>query len=343
MQSTSHKGSNLGPRLAALLEVLGIFVAGNFAAAHLASLLGVKSIASSLQEALPATHPDFVAFAIDWTKVMFCQYACLLLPAFAIGWWRRRWGPTHYGVTTAGQSVWRLAVSGLVAFALVALPLKLLWVARHFMPLGPEPAFWALLNKKWTPALWLFLAVSSFGLTPVLEELFYRGYCQSRLEEDFGGIGAIVIVSLFMALGHSSYYHLSFISLGTMVGLIPLCLALGYLFWRTRSLIPAVTLHAAVNIPTKGIYDFLLPAAMLTIVILFRQRWLSSVRDFLHEWAGKGWKKVSFAAATIAIIFVVGFESFPNVFVPLAFLGLAIALLLAFQQWRLERSLARLA
>jgi len=83
-------------------------------------------------------------------------------------------GSAHYGVTTAGQSVWLLVSFGLIVFALVALPLKLLWVAKQLFPLGPGPAYWALLDKSWTPSFWLFLAVSSFAITPILEELFFR-------------------------------------------------------------------------------------------------------------------------------------------------------------------------
>jgi membrane protease YdiL (CAAX protease family) len=323
-------------KTAVLLEVLGIFIAGNFAAGYLGPLIGVKPLGSLFQSA----EPDFIALSIGWVQNVSLQYACLLLPAFAIGWWRRRLGFAHYGITTAGQSVRTLVVLGLVAFALVALPLKLLWVAKRFITLGPEPAYWALLNKSWTPSFWLFLAVSSFAFNPVLEELFYRGYCQTRLEEDFGGIGAIVIVTLFMTLGHSQYHHLSILSIGTILGLIPLVFGMGYLFWRSRSLIPAIILHAAVNVPTKEIYDFLTPAIMVAVLILFRNRWLSMVRNFHQEWIAKGWKRAAFVGAIVAIILTIGFEQWPGAFIPVAFVGLAIALFIEFREKRNEHSLA---
>jgi membrane protease YdiL (CAAX protease family) len=327
-QLKHNRRPNLMRKTAALLEVLGIFIAGNFTAGYLGPLLGVKPLGALFQSAFNSTEPDFVTLSIGWFQVVSVQYACLLLPAFAVGWWRRRWGLAHYGVTTGGQSVWFLVGLGLVAFALVALPLKLLWVAKRLIPLGPKPAYWALLEKSWTPSFWLFLAVSSFAFNPVLEELFYRGYCQTRLEEDFGGIGAIVIVALFMTLGHNQYHQLSILSLSTIIGMIPLVVGMGYLFWRSRSLVPAIILHGAVNLPTKGIYDFLTPAVMLTVLVLFRHRWLSMVRNFHQEWIGKGWKR----AAIVAIISVIGFEEWPRVFTPIAFAGLAIALFLEFQE-----------
>ena len=332
---TNQGRPDLLRQTAALLEVLGILIVGNFTAGELQSWLGVKPLGSFFQTASNTSGPDFIAFSVGWLKIICIQYACLLLPAFAIGWWRRRLGLAHYGVTTAGRPVRQLVMLGLVAFVLVAMPVKLLWVARRFLPLGPGPAYWALLDKDWTPSFWLFLAVSGFAVTTILEELFYRGYCQSRLEEDFGGIGAIAIVALFMTLGHDQYHQLSILSIGTILGLIPLMLGMGYVYWRSRSLIPAIILHAAVNVPTKGIYDFVVPAVMVAVLILFRTQWLSMVRHFNQEWRGKGWKRPAFVAAVLAVILVVGFESWPEWFIPLGFLGLASALWIEHRERRL--------
>jgi membrane protease YdiL (CAAX protease family) len=334
--------SGLARKVAALLEVLGVFIAGNGTASHLGPLMGVMPLASLFQSPSNTAEPDFIVMSVGWLQCICFQYACLLPPAFALGWWRRRLSLRHYGVTRAGQPVLELVVLGLLVFSLVALPLKLLWVAKRFIPLGPEPAYWALLDKSWTPAFWLFLAVSSFVVTPVLEELFYRGYCQTRLEEDFGGIGAIAIVTLFMALGHNQYHHLSILSIGTIVALIPLTFGMGYVYWRSRSLLPAMIIHAAVNVPTKGIYDFVLPAAMVAVLILFRQKWLSMVRDLFRSMAGQGWKRAAFVATLLAIAVVIGSEWWPGVFIPLGFLGLAVALFMEFRGRRLERSLAQI-
>jgi membrane protease YdiL (CAAX protease family) len=188
-------------KIAALAEVLGVFVAGNFTAGYVGLLMGIRPLGLAFQSGV-STTPDFTAASVGWLKVVCLQYTCLLPLAFAIGWWRRRLGPRHYGVTRAGNPVWGLVVLGLLVFALVALPIKLLWMIKRFIPLGPQPAYWALLNNPWTPSFWLFLAVSSVVVTPILEELFYRGYCQTRLEEEFGVVGAIWIVTLFMTLGH---------------------------------------------------------------------------------------------------------------------------------------------
>src|ERR1700690_4143540 len=175
-----HPG-HLVRKAAALLEVLGVFITGNFAASHLCPLIGVKPFGLALQSALNTTEPDFIAMSVGWLQVICVQYACLLPPAFAIGWWRRRLRLRHYGVTRAGKPVLQLVFLGLLVFALVALLIKLLSLAKRLIPLESGPAYWALLDKSWTPSFWLFMAVSSFAVTPMLEELFYRGYCQTRL------------------------------------------------------------------------------------------------------------------------------------------------------------------
>jgi membrane protease YdiL (CAAX protease family) len=325
-------------KIAALAEVLGVFIAGNFTAGYLAPLIGIKPLGLAFQSGDP-TKPDFIATSIGWLKVVCLQYACLLPLAFAIGWWRRRLTPRHYGVTRAGNPVWKLVALGLLVFALVALPIKLLWMTKRFIALGPEPAYWALLDNPWTPSFWLFLAVSSVVVTPMLEELFYRGYCQTRLEEEFGGVGAIWIVALFMTLGHDQYHHLSLLSIGTIVGLIPLSLGIGHVYWRSRSLIPAIVLHGAANFPTKGIYDFVLPATMVAVLILFRQKWLTIVWDFCRSMACKGWKRAAFLAAMLAIIVVVGYERWRSLFIPLGFVGLAASLFMtSFNRMRPIRS-----
>jgi hypothetical protein len=122
----------------ALFEVLGVIVIGNFAAVYLSPMLGVKSLGFVIQSALKARHPDFVTLSFLWLQATSFYYACLLLPAFAIGWWRRRWGPARYGITKAGNPILFLIAVGLIAFALVALPQQLLLVVNRRAARSPR-------------------------------------------------------------------------------------------------------------------------------------------------------------------------------------------------------------
>jgi membrane protease YdiL (CAAX protease family) len=74
-------------------------------------------------------------------------------------------------------------------------------------PLG-ETVPWreALFDTSWRRwEFWLFTAVLSWALVPVVEELFYRGYCQRRLAEDWGDGAAIVGVSCLLIFSHGQY------------------------------------------------------------------------------------------------------------------------------------------
>jgi membrane protease YdiL (CAAX protease family) len=334
-QASAPGYTYLARKAVALFEVLGVLVAGNLAAFYLIPALGIKPLDPIFQSALNAPEPDFGSLSVVFVQTKSVQYGCLLLLAFAIGWWRCRLRPRNYGVTTAGQSVWSLIALGIVAFALVALPIKLLWVAKQFIALGQGSPFWVLLEKKWTASFWLFMAVASFAYQPVIEELFFRGYCQTRLEEDFGGIGAVGITALFFVLGHNQYHHLSVLSIGNMIGLIPCALGLGYVYLRSRSLIPGIILHATLNVPTKGIYDFMLPVIMIFVLILFYSKWAGLVQEFWQQVAASGWKRMALAGTIVLVVSNFCFERWPFVFAPVALVVFAIALLFEFR-WRKE-------
>ena len=75
---------------------------------------------------------------------------------------------------------------------------------------------------------------------PLVEEMLFRGYLQKVLEESWKDITkAILVTSLFFALVHLNPYWIVQIYLLGMV--------LGYLAWRTNSIIPGIILHGLNN------------------------------------------------------------------------------------------------
>jgi membrane protease YdiL (CAAX protease family) len=328
---TVRKPSSLSTKTIALLEVVGVLTAGTVAAYYLMSRLNLKPPGAVMMEAFQTTAPDLTALSIDWLKATSLQYFCLLVPAFGIGWFRCHHGLRDYGITTAGKSLWYHAGLGLLTFAVVALPLKFLWIAKEFLPLGPEPPVWQLLNQPWTLSLWICILVTSCTVTAAFEELLYRGYCQSRLEEDFGGIGAIFIVAIFFSLGHDQYRQLSILNVGMILTLLLNALGMGYVYWRSRSLLAGTILHGALNLPTKGIYNFILPALMLAALIIFRPK-LLRIRDELYqESCGTKWKRTAFPAAAVVLLLLIGVERRGEIFVPVVLAGFAVALFSSFR------------
>lgn len=322
-------------KVTALLEIVGVFVVGGFLASQIETWRG-RSLGTVLESALKTTPPDWVAASVGWLEVMSIRHACFLLPAFALGWWRREAGPKYYGLTTSGHPVSRLLAIGVVAFALVGLVVLLLNLSRQVFSLGPHPGLLStFLTQPWPAEFWLFLAVASFGFQPLMEEVFFRGYMQTRLEEAYGGVGAIVIVSMLAALGHNQYHHLTLMSVGAILLVLLLNVAVGYLYWKYRSLFPAVLVHGLVNIPAKGVFEWIELGVLLAVLVFFRREWVAGARELFGAMRVPGWKRACLGAGALATIASIGFASSPRATTLLAGIGLVVAL--AIEGW-LKRS-----
>jgi membrane protease YdiL (CAAX protease family) len=95
--------------------------------------------------------------------------------------------------------------------------------------------------------------VSAAVLAPIGEELFFRGFATTAWARAIGAGPAIVRGAIFFALVHvltqldTSFAEGAQRALFSFVGLLPVALALGWLFLRRRSLYAAIGLHAAFN------------------------------------------------------------------------------------------------
>lgn len=86
----------------------------------------------------------------------------------------------------------------------------------------------------------IFIVFTTAIAAPLVEEMLFRGYLQKVLEESWRDITkAILVTSLFFALVHFNPYWIIQIYLLGMV--------LGYLAWRTNSIIPGIILHGLNN------------------------------------------------------------------------------------------------
>jgi membrane protease YdiL (CAAX protease family) len=86
----------------------------------------------------------------------------------------------------------------------------------------------------------LALAVLTIGLCAgTAEELFFRGYLQSRLVQRFGPLAGIALASGMFALAHLELRH-SFFAL-VFGGFV------GWIAWRTGSVWPSVAVHVVNN------------------------------------------------------------------------------------------------
>lgn len=322
---TTMKGQGLPQKLAALFEVVGVYLVGSFLAGQIESWRG-RSFGEMLQAALKSNPPDWMAASSGWLEVVGIRYACLLIPAVILGWWRRKAGRTYYGLTRSGQSGRSLVGIGLVGFSLLGLGVLLLDLARQVFSLGLHPGLLGrYLHQPWTSEFWLFLLVASFGFQQVIEELFYRGYVQTRLAEAYGGPGAIAIVSVLNALGHNQYHQLTMMGAAAILLVLVFNVGVGYIYWRYRSLLPCIIIHGLINVPAKGVYEWLEVGAMIVLLLLFRRQWISQLREFFDVMRRMDWKIQTLAAALLAAGASIGLQTSPRLFAALAALGLVMA------------------
>ena len=261
-------------RAAALLEVLGVYLAGGIVTSQLSRLSGIQFGSPLGAFTSDITNAELITASRQILVILLMQYAGWFLLVFPIDWWRRRRGPAAYGLTRAGHSWTALLVAGLATAALAEWPVLSVSVADSIYNLG-ETAPWrqAFFDTSWQRwEFWLFSGVMSWALIPVAEELFFRGYCQRRLAEDWGDGAAIIGIACLFTFAHSQYLLANAYSLGMITSLFVLAFGLGVVFAWTRSLVPSILAHAIINVPMTPLWQGVLLVAFLTATIVIARR-----------------------------------------------------------------------
>jgi len=108
----------------------------------------------------------------------------------------------------------------------------------------PQPDYFdQLANMLRFDSVWsiIFLLFTISILAPLSEELLFRGFLQKFLEESWKDVTkAILITSIFFAFIHMNPYWI--------IQIYFMGILLGYLAWRTGSVIPSFILHGLNNI-----------------------------------------------------------------------------------------------
>jgi membrane protease YdiL (CAAX protease family) len=268
-------------RAAALLEVLGVSLAGPLLMWGLRRLIGV-SVTNPLDHlSVHTTDAELITASRQMFVLLMFQYAGYFLLIFPINWWYRRRGPASYGLTRAGRSWMVLVLAGLATVALSAWPAFSIELINVIHRLG-ETAPWrqALFDMSWRRwEFWLFSAVLSWALIPVLEELFFRGYCQRRLAEDWGDGPAIIGTACLFTFAHTQYLMPNAYNAGMIMSLLMLAIGFGVVFAWTRSLIPSITAHAIINVPMTPTWQGVLLAAFVIGAIFSWRRGVATFKQ----------------------------------------------------------------
>ena len=245
------------------------------------SLLGIE-LPNPIETLKANPNADLLEMSKNLALILLLQYGGILLPALGIGWWYRRRRLSEYGFS-AKQPMLQQLLTGIVLFAVAELPFKLFTALDRFIPLGAKAVTQEIAySLDWGDyKFWVFMAVGSFLLIPIVEELFYRGYVQTRLAEDFDAPTAILITALFFIFSHGQYYlTLSPWTIGNLLTGLFSALAWGFVFHQTRSLLVVIVAHAIVNFPMRGAADFILPIVMFCVVVIYRKQIFDAFRAF---------------------------------------------------------------
>jgi len=144
--------------------------------------------------------------------------------------------------------IWRAAIPAIALgiIALVALRLLL----PSLMPVRPPSVSISLSSYPLATVIGALLSIAA--IAAVTEEIAFRGYMQTLLEEAYGIVPAVLIVGIMFWGAHLDH--------GVTITHLPFqmsaSVALGLLVYLTRSLIPAMIAHGAADILLQPAYLF---------------------------------------------------------------------------------------
>ena len=242
-------------RMAALFEVLGVYLAGPFLSDRIADLLLHWRLISPTNPLSLLTSHTTDADLLVASRQLFLvlllanfSYFALIVP---ITWWRGRRTAAEYGLTCAGRPWKALLLAALATSALTQWPVLVHSLVDAVHPLGAmapwRQAYFDMSWRRWQ--FWLFAGILSYALIPVLEELLFRGYYQRRLAEEWGDGPAIAGVACLFTFSHPQYLIANAYNVTMIASLLCMAIGLGVVFAWTRSLVPSMIAHAIINFP----------------------------------------------------------------------------------------------
>lgn len=312
-------------RLAALLEVLGVYVVGQYLVMLLVGTFHLPNENPLAHINAQITDTELLFAARDLFFLLLLQYAGWFLLIVPINWWHRRTGPSKYGFTRAGRSWKMLLAAGLATATLSAWPEMSVQLLDSVYDFGPTvPWRQALFDMSWRRwEFWLFTAVLSWAFVAFMEELFFRGYCQRRLAEDWGDGPAILGTACLFLFSHGQYLFLNLYNVSLLASLFLLALALGVVFAWTRSLVPSVAAHSIINTPMTPFWQTLALIAFLAGTVFLSRRGAAVVKQVFLR-ASWFW---CFVLAAVGTAYAVAAQrDSVAVYIAASMLGLAVGL-----------------
>jgi len=175
---------------------------------------------------------------------LFIAQTVPVLVAFAILKGFGRWTPATVGVRAgnlgAGLAHGVVGFAAILPVCMAALMVNVVLLHLLKTPLAPHPVLEAILK---TPDLWAFAFAGLMAviIAPLAEEFLYRGILLMTLVRHVGIVPALVVSSAVFAAAHFTAEPQA------LLPLFFLGMALGYIAYRTRSMVAPIIAHALFN------------------------------------------------------------------------------------------------
>jgi hypothetical protein len=132
-------------------------------------------------------------------------------------------------------------------YALIGLPIGITLGAMEYFILYPAPP-----SPSFELKYLLRDSVYMFGFVSIAEELLFRGLVQRDLEKVFGWKHGIFLSALIFSVMHLTWRSIPELILVFFIGLI-----LGYLYYKTRSLVAPIVIHGTGNVILVSVIPYL--------------------------------------------------------------------------------------
>lgn len=288
-----------------IAEVLAVFAFGAVLGPLLAKVAGF-TLQNPLLLLQQQPDASLVPLALDLTVLLGWQYFGWGFCAVILYWLRPAGEHKFKTQVPVNARGWLT----LVTCALIAIPAIALTQAQEIWHFGSRaPWFDILQQRSWDWQFWLFTAVGSFALIPVLEEMFYRGFMLHRLAAGWQNGPAVVLTSVLFACSHAQYLQMDWFNLLMLVnvGFVGLILALATLY--SGSLWPAICAHALINLPMQPVAAIFIMMLSCGILIAGWRHW-ADFRLFIRTQLGKLALTQLFLAVVLAAGFAMLFHQF---------------------------------
>ena len=175
--------------------------------------------------------------AIPWSVAVMAVVLYLMWEYLGGRWWPRRTSETRRNYLRANPVPPHILGIAFVSGVLAIVALAGYWIV--FFQLVKTPPN-ILADRSKYPLLTVVLGTAMSSLvSPVVEEIAFRGYCQKKLEREFSGRIAVLISSILFMLAHANHgLYWPKLTVYFLAGLV-----FGTLAFLTDSILTSIPVH----------------------------------------------------------------------------------------------------